>query len=157
MAAEAIGLHVELEVLDPVLALPAPGVKLVKLLRICAPGGNEEAGVSPLLHRLGLVDDPALMLPASGLVETFREELHLLPFGLVTLLGLIEQISGHLLEARVGWESHRVGYALPFAIVVEGRNGEADQRMIDVLLVVAVVVATFLIAVGGICSSIEVE
>src|ERR671912_581525 len=91
MAAEAIGLHVELEVLDPVLALPAPGVKLVKLLRICAPGGNEEAGVSPLLHRLGLVDDPALMLPASGLVETFREELHL----------------------------------LPFAIVVEGRNGEA--------------------------------
>src|SRR5215208_2305432 len=126
MAAEAIGLHVHLEVLDPVLALPAPGVKLVELLRICAPlGGYDEAPVGSLLHRLGLVDDPARMLPASGLVETFAEELHLLPFALVTLLGLIEQLLGHLLEARVGYEPYRVGYALRFAIVVEGRNSEA--------------------------------
>ena len=34
---------------------------------------------------------------------------------------------------------------------------EDAQRMVDVLLVVAVVVATFLITVGGICSRIEVQ
>jgi hypothetical protein len=34
---------------------------------------------------------------------------------------------------------------------------EDDQRMVDVLLVVAVVVATFLIAVGGVCGGVEIQ
>src|SRR5215210_796086 len=71
MATEAIRLYVQLEVLDPVLALPALGVKLVKLLRFVGPGAHHKAGVGTLLHDFGLVDDPALFLPACGPVETF--------------------------------------------------------------------------------------
>src|SRR3712207_3500991 len=49
VATEAIGFDVELEVLDPVLALPALGVELVKLLGGIVPGADEETPVGPLL------------------------------------------------------------------------------------------------------------
>ena len=73
MAAQAVGFYVELEVLDPVLALSALSVELVKLLRSIVPGGNDETRVGPFLHRFGLVDDPAPPLPASGLVNAFGQ------------------------------------------------------------------------------------
>src|SRR5215210_271262 len=88
MAAQTVRLYVELEVLDPVLALSPSGVELVKILRFVVSRGEDEAGVGPLLHRLGLVDHPALVLPACCLVATFTEKLHLLAFVLVALLGL---------------------------------------------------------------------
>src|SRR5215210_2669864 len=128
MATEAVGFYVKLEVLDPVLALPTARVKRVKLLRMVAPGGNDEAGIGPLLHRLGLVCDPTPMLPACGPVQTFTKELHLLTFLLVALLCLTQQTCGHLFETRVGYEPHRVGDALLFAVVVQSRHGEAGIR-----------------------------
>ena len=74
MAAEAVGFYVKLEVLYPVLALPALSVKLVELLWGIWPGCDDETPVRSLLHRFGLVDDPTGMLPASGLVEILAEE-----------------------------------------------------------------------------------
>src|SRR3712207_5491056 len=65
VTAEAVGLEVELEALDPVLALPAPDLGLVELFGLVGPRGYQEAGVGAPLRRLGLVDDSALLLPAS--------------------------------------------------------------------------------------------
>src|SRR5918994_2232322 len=74
LAAQAICFHVELEVLDPVLCLSSPSVELVESVRLIISGGYHKARVRPLLQRLGLVDDPALVLPASGFVDVFTEE-----------------------------------------------------------------------------------
>jgi hypothetical protein len=65
------------------------------------------------------------MLPTGGPVEAFGEEPGLVPFGFVALHGLIEQIFGHPFQARVAHQPERVGYALLFAVVVEGGHGEA--------------------------------
>lgn len=94
MAAEAVGFEVELEILDPVLALSAPGVELVEILRLVGPRGNDEAGIGPSLHRLGLVDDPAPPLPAPGLVGILREKPRLVTFLFVALFGCGEQVFG---------------------------------------------------------------
>jgi hypothetical protein len=131
MPAQTICLYVHVEVLDPILALSASCAELVELLRFVGPGGNDEAGVCPLVHRLGLVEDPARMLPACGTAGTFAEEPHLLAFSIVSLFGLGEQVLGHLSETWVGYEPHRVGDVLLFAAVVEGRNGEAGVRLIS--------------------------
>ena len=53
MAAQAVGFHMELEVLDPVLALAALSVELVELLGGIWPGANHETPVRSLLHRFG--------------------------------------------------------------------------------------------------------
>jgi hypothetical protein len=68
------------------------------------------------------------MLPTGGPVEAFGEEPGLVPFGFVALHGLIEQIFGHPFQARVAHQPERVGYALLFAVVVEGGHGEARVR-----------------------------
>ena len=68
------------------------------------------------------------MLPTDGPVEALGEEPGLLCLCFVTLHGLIEQIFGHLFEARVAHQPDRVGYALGLAVVVEGRHGEARVR-----------------------------
>src|SRR5215211_1992125 len=81
-----------------------------------------------LLHRLGLVDDPARMLPASGFVDVFTEEPRLLGGLFVALFGFFEQLLGHLPEFGVSYEGYGVGDALSLAVVVEGRYGEARVR-----------------------------
>ena len=128
VAAQAIRFHVELEVLDPVLCLSSPGVEFVESGRLIISGGYDEARVRPLLHRLGLVDDPALVVPASGFVELFTEEPGLVGALLVALFGFFEQLLGHLPEFGVGYEGDGVGDALMLAVVVEGRYGETRVR-----------------------------
>src|SRR5215210_5885960 len=68
---QALGLYVQLEVLDPILALPALDVELVEVLGPVCPRADQEARVGPLLHDLRLVDDPAFPLQACGPVATF--------------------------------------------------------------------------------------
>src|SRR5215210_1179032 len=87
MATQAIRLHVHLEVLYPVLCFSSAGVELVKLLGSVLPRANHETPVGPLLHGFGLVDDPALTLPACRPVAILTEEPHLLSRPLVLLLG----------------------------------------------------------------------
>src|SRR5919107_4720739 len=77
VAAEAIRFRVQLEVLDPVLALSSTGVEPVEVLRPVGPRGYQEAGVGPLLHGLRLVDYPASVLPAPSSVGPLGEELDL--------------------------------------------------------------------------------
>jgi hypothetical protein len=101
-SSEAVGFHVQLKVLDPILALSPFGVELVEGFGLLGPRGHHEASVRPLLHRLGLVDDPARMLPASRLVEILREESLLRSLGLMQIHRLIEQSLGDPFEAGVG-------------------------------------------------------
>ena len=128
MATEAIRLYVKLEVLDPVLALPTSARRTRRAPSDRRPGGDDEAGVGPLLHRLGLVDDPALVLPACRPRRDLRRRAS--PSRLLARGSLVPPRAdpGHLFEARVGDEGDGVGDALLFAVVVEGRNGEARVR-----------------------------
>src|SRR5215216_2538282 len=128
MAAQTIRLHVELEVLDPVLALSTPGVELVDVFRLVGSRGDDKTCVGSFLHRLGLVDDPAATLPTRGPVETLGEEPGLLAFFLMAFLGFVEQLFGESLEARVGYESDGVSDALGLAVIVQSGHREACVR-----------------------------
>src|SRR5687767_3864022 len=125
MATEAIRLYVELEVLYPVLPFSAPCVKFVEGLRFVVPRANDEAPVGPSLHDFGLVDDPALLLPACRLVGILAEEPGFPRRPLMLLAGFFEQPLGDLFESGVRDEGDDVGDALPLAVVIEGGNGEA--------------------------------
>ena len=63
VVAEAVRLERVLEVLDPVLGLPAVDVPVVDGQRLLGAGGDYEAGVGALGQRLGLEDDAAGVRP----------------------------------------------------------------------------------------------
>src|SRR5215212_8422406 len=128
MATEPFSLDRELEILDPVLAYSSPCVEFVESLRPVDPRSHHEARICHLLHGLGLVDDPALPLPACSPVEIFTEEPLLPSLGLMQLRVLIEQIAGERFDAGVGDQAYGVVDALLFAVVVEGGNREPSVR-----------------------------
>jgi hypothetical protein len=66
MAAQTIRLHVELEVLDPVLALSTPGVELVDVFRLVGSRGDDKTCLGFFLYRLGLVDDEVMRPPSKA-------------------------------------------------------------------------------------------
>src|SRR5215212_9696885 len=129
VAAQPIRFYVQFQIFYPVLPFSTAGVELVESLRSVASGSEDKAPVGPLLHDLGLVDHPALVLPAPRLVDILTEEPGLVRRQFVVLGSFFEQILGHLQKAFIGYEGDSVGYALTLAVVVDGRNSEAGVRL----------------------------
>ena len=106
----AVGVEVELLVLDAVLHVTAGAVNLVvQGLGVAGEAGDDKAPVAPDAVVLGLGDQPAGALPRARLVGARTEQPHRLLAGeAVQRLGHVEQRRGVALEAVVVGEANDV-------------------------------------------------
>jgi hypothetical protein len=102
MVTQAVGDAGALVVFDPALHLATIDVPIIERLGWVGPGGDDKAGVGPLVQGLGFVDDPARVVPTLRLLLGLRHQADFLPRLGALRFGLRQQGGSQRLEPGIG-------------------------------------------------------
>ena len=116
MAAGAVGVEIELLLLDPVLHVAAGAVgSVIERLPVTFKRGEDKPGVCSHVRVFGLDDDAAFAIPGCRRIFELSKQTLLLPGLFVGRFGLLDERGSKLLETGIPPDAHDVVDPVRFA------------------------------------------